>query len=390
MKKNAIIILFLFFSSLAVFAQTPEARIISFDGDSFSLIRNGEETVFDLNYEIFRNEAESLKIREGDTLSTEDSTFLEISFSPSGNVIKVSENTYLTFSEMNSDGSGIVDLIYGSVRSKINNAGSSLYTIRNQTVAAGVGDSDFGFDFTFSADTQTGAKANVYSFSGNVNVVEVSEEGMDPDYSRAVRIKENEQLTIDTANPSKDIKTSKVRKIDDQISEYWNENDFQETQADTDTLAAAESGADEETETGGGTSADAHEAAVTESEADNAADVAAAEPSTDVSAGTDQGTEASDETAADDETAVAEEEEPVEIINEEELDPAERKRIAGNVITTLGFGLEAAGAIVYALSPFISESGQDTVREITLWSMGGVAVATITALIINAFSGGGE
>lgn len=396
MKKNAIIILFLFFSSFSVFSQTPEARILSFDGDSFSLIRNGEETVFDLNYEVFREDASALKIKEGDTLSTEDNTFLEIIFSPSGNVIKVSENTYLTFTQMNKNGSGIIDLIYGSIRSKIDNAGNDLFTIRNQTVAAGGGDSDFGFDFTFSEDTQTGAKANVYSFEGDVNVVEVTDADRDPDYSRAVRINGNEQLSIDIENPEKDIKASKVQKIDNKISDYWDENDFENAAASEPIDDILSETADIESDDESGTD-NQQETVVAAAEDDSSAgdDTAAVDDSlieTEIEKSEETSEIASitdtDEALEEDETETTVEDSQDDFIDEEELDPAQKKKIAADVITSVGFGLEAAGAIVYALSPLIYEAEQDKLREITLYSMGGVAIAAITALIINGFSSG--
>ena len=111
MKKQIFIFLALIlFPSVMLSAQSSLAYIIYMEGEGFSHIRNGSEHIYDLMDLDSENAAYDLELKEGDSISTFDNTFLEIQLYPSDNVIKISENTYFTLSELDGNGTGSFDL----------------------------------------------------------------------------------------------------------------------------------------------------------------------------------------------------------------------------------------------------------------------------------------
>lgn len=347
MKKYMLFIL-IFLTALQVYAQSDSAYIIFIEGDGFSLIRNGEEKIYDLAYEELENEAYDLVLQKGDTISTADNTFIEIQLVPSENVIKISENTYFTIKDMTGNGAGTFEITYGSIRSKVAKLlDKDQFRILSQSVVAGVRGTDFGYDITFSAEpgNGSGALANIYCFDGSVEISELSYVDGTETKSNQVMLGENNQISVDIFDPRKGMKEENVKEIDDTIIAFWKENDFSgKKYGDSEQIAE-----------------------VAESDQDNAVEPAATEIET-------------EENAAEEST--------VEETPQEEMPriiDASKYAKGRNAIIAIGFGLELAGAAVYALSPQILEDNQKKFRDITLISMGGVGFATIVGAIITIF-----
>lgn len=175
MKKLvlAVFTVLLSFSAVTgVFAQESAATIIFGEGYGFNLLRDGEESYYDILYD----DVIGFKLKKGDYVSTDEETFLEIQLTSSSNVLKISENTSFQIAEVSGKGGGEFALTYGRVRAKVNRLlGDDEFNIGGPSAVAGVRGTDFGYDIVAKRTTteQFGTVAQVYCFEGKVEVSKI-------------------------------------------------------------------------------------------------------------------------------------------------------------------------------------------------------------------------
>ena len=141
------------------------ARIIWYEGEGFEVRgRDGSPDVPD--------DPLGWPLHEGDTLITEDHTFVELELLPSRNVIKIAENTDFRLESAAGGKDSSFRMLYGSVRARVQKLGrDERFRIRGSSAIAGVRGTDFGMDVLFRQGGGTGgAVTQVYCFEGEVEV----------------------------------------------------------------------------------------------------------------------------------------------------------------------------------------------------------------------------
>lgn len=119
------------------------ATVVYAEGEGFTIIRRSgdEERLFwdDPNFI-------GVGLADGDTILTDDRTFLELRIHARNSIVRVSENTSFEISQSGSDGRDTrLAVTYGRVRAAVQRIrGSREFEIRGQAVIAGVRGTDFG------------------------------------------------------------------------------------------------------------------------------------------------------------------------------------------------------------------------------------------------------
>jgi hypothetical protein len=213
------IVLFLCESPLILQAQTE--RIVSVsqsslsNGGNFTLLRGGD---VHLSYDSSTMPAEGVILRDTDTVQTAAGVFADVILTPSNALIKVAENTMLSFDKINGLTETItITLIYGRIRidqeSKtetiILKGGGSTAEMKNGSV---------NFDYIVSSDPEYKSQPvfSVSTISGRAIVI--------PSNITRTRInmRQKETLTIDPQNG----KTNR-RGMSKEIPDYWMRVDIQ-------------------------------------------------------------------------------------------------------------------------------------------------------------------
>ena len=124
-------------------AAEDAATVVYAEGDGFTIIRRSGDaerrTYADPDFI-------GVGLADGDTILTDDGTFLELRMYPNNSVVRVSENTSFEISQGGADGGDtLLAVTYGRVRAIVQRIrGSRDFEIRGQTVVAGVRGTDFG------------------------------------------------------------------------------------------------------------------------------------------------------------------------------------------------------------------------------------------------------
>jgi hypothetical protein len=206
--------------TISSFAQETDTHgtIIYAQGQSFTLSRDNESTDYDLYYD----DVIGLPLQQGDYISTDSGTFLEIQLSTSGNVLKVSENTNLELSSVEKRGGGSVELTYGRVRAKIGKLfGEEQFRVRGPTVVAGVRGTDFGYDIIAGDESRTDEQmARVYCFEGKIEVNRIK----DGEVLETVTIEEGQMALHPVKEPDTPIETTGITP---EVREFWDANPFE-------------------------------------------------------------------------------------------------------------------------------------------------------------------
>lgn len=162
-------------ASMAV-AQSPASTtadpgtsiglIVYAEGSEITILQGGVRRSLDVT----AGEALGEPLFVGDQLSTGPHTFAEIQLLTGTNIVRLSENTTVTLSELNPSGRTAVDMTFGRIRSRVDRlAGGGRFEVRGATVVAGVRGTEFGYDQV--VDPVTGAVTNaVYALEGEVEV----------------------------------------------------------------------------------------------------------------------------------------------------------------------------------------------------------------------------
>lgn len=207
--------------------SAPAGYIIYAEGKSFSVISGSKRA----DYDIFEDDVTGMEIWEGETISTEDRSFLEIQLAASSNVIKVSEST--TFKVVSAGGpqGGALDLSYGRVRAKVSKLVGGGFSITGPSAVAGVRGTDFGYDFIF--DPQKGfeeSMTQIYCFEGTVEVKKIQKPAAtEATAETAGEVIQTIVLTPDqmvSINLKEISRPTPIITVSAEVNEFWDVNDF--------------------------------------------------------------------------------------------------------------------------------------------------------------------
>ncbi len=226
MKKiglSIICVVLLFAAGTTVFGQDAPAKVIYGEGYGFNLLREGEELYFDILYD----DVIGFELHEGDYISTDEETFLEIQLTSSSNVLKISENTSFQITQVSGKGGGDFALTYGRVRAKVKRLiGDDEFSIGGPSAVAGVRGTDFGYDVIVMPDmekNQIETVAQVYCFDGKVEVTQAEKE----DAEEEIVIESNQMVTFSAEEDTELVKEDfEPRHIDEEINVFWDRYDF--------------------------------------------------------------------------------------------------------------------------------------------------------------------
>jgi hypothetical protein len=219
--KGILITLVVLLSSQLLMAQSGTAVIVYAEGDGFSLVREGESNFFEIEYD----DVLGMFLYEGDTILTEEDTFIEIQVTSNASLLKIAENTTFTFESIGNFGGGSLKVAYGRIRAKINKLiNDDQFRVSGTDTVAGVRGTDFGYDLTygddFSVSNSNEAITTIYCFDGSVLVVQEN-----------TKTKEVKEILI---GADQMVVTSSVKQeapltvydIEKEIDQFWEENKF--------------------------------------------------------------------------------------------------------------------------------------------------------------------
>ena len=109
-------VLVLLFIVPILHSQSGSAVIVYGEGDGFTLVRDGDNSFFEIDYD----DVLGMLLYEGDIILTEEGTFLEIQVTSNASLIKIAENTTFEFETIGNHGGGKLKVVYGRIRAKVN------------------------------------------------------------------------------------------------------------------------------------------------------------------------------------------------------------------------------------------------------------------------------
>jgi|GEM_PF-1403043 len=220
-KTGILLIVSLFLMTFNLFSQNGSAVVVYAEGDGFTLVREGENDFFEIDYD----DVLGMFLYEGDTILTEENTFIEIQVTSNASLIKIAENTTFEFESIGMHGGGTLKVVYGRIRAKVNKlTNDDEFQVLGTDTVAGVRGTDFGFDLTFGDDFSDSesneAITSVYCFEGSVQV--------EQENSETKEIKEViigvDQMVVTSSEKQEAPLT--VYDIDVEIDRFWEENRF--------------------------------------------------------------------------------------------------------------------------------------------------------------------
>jgi hypothetical protein len=219
--KKILIVLILIFTSQFLFSQSGTAVVVYAEGEGFTLVREGVSNFYEVDY----GDVLGMLLYPGDTILTEEDTFIEVQVTSTASLIKIAENTTFQFESIGNHGGGVLKVAYGRIRAKINIlTNDDQFRISGTDTVAGVRGTDFGFDLSFGNDLSSAesneAITTVYCFEGSVQVLQENPQ-----------TKEVKEVII---SADQMIVTSSVKKeapllvydIEKEIDQFWEENRF--------------------------------------------------------------------------------------------------------------------------------------------------------------------
>ncbi len=165
MKKYVLPIPFLFLLlTFSLFGQ-DYFQILSGEGESFSLVRNGVKQ----NFKVAGEESRSILIGEGDYLLTGEGTFLELSSRDF--LLMVGENSALTVDSLNLKQGSLLTLSYGHVHALLKQTPAGDVWIAGSDTVCRLSRGEFGFlvDYDMTMD-QPEILTRVYSMDGQAEI----------------------------------------------------------------------------------------------------------------------------------------------------------------------------------------------------------------------------
>ncbi|MBB6482551.1 FecR family protein [Spirochaeta isovalerica] len=219
--KQLIFAFLLFAATASLYGQSGSAVIVYAEGDGFTLVRDGETSFYEVDYD----DVLGMLLYKGDTILTEEDTFLEIQVTSNASLIKIAENTTFAFERIGNSGGGTISVAYGRIRAKINKlTDEDKFEVMGSGTTAGVRGTDFGYDLTFgenfSADETNEAITSVYCFEGAVQVLQEDKETRE---IKEVLIETDQMVVTSTGTTDEPLV---VYQIDQEIDRFWEENKF--------------------------------------------------------------------------------------------------------------------------------------------------------------------
>lgn len=222
MKRTVTILLGLLLSitSMAAAEEDVFAVILYAEGYEISIYLNdGTVEVLD----VLIDDVIGTPLYEGESIETDDASYVEIQLYPSENVLKLSESTALTLDSMEGSGGGSeLSLVYGSIRAKVEKLlVDNAFDILTGDAVAGVRGTDFGVDYLYDASEEAYV-TDVFCFEGEVAVREKDESGAPEEYG----IGPDEHLSLRPHNGGPMAFNRKP--LPDDRRDFWNKRDFRE------------------------------------------------------------------------------------------------------------------------------------------------------------------
>jgi hypothetical protein len=228
MRKLILIVLAFFILGGQVFSQRTAGQIVYAEGMGFTIGTGETAEIYDITYD----NVLGMDVFEGDFISTDPGSFLELQMKNSGNLLKISENTSFTVVESGEAGGGSFELTYGRVRAKVDKLfNQENFVIRGPSVTAGVRGTDFGYDILADTGEEGGSTVNVYCFDGKVVVdkvetVTLEEEGKTIEKEVVVEtiiLEPDQMITLQGEMLGREMLT---KPVEDEIRDFWSEQDF--------------------------------------------------------------------------------------------------------------------------------------------------------------------
>ncbi len=223
MKQIYIFVIFIFvFLHLQITAAEEEVFgiILYAEGDEISIYQNdGSVRVLDVFYDDIIGEP----LYEGESIETDDGSYVEIQIYPSEHILKLSESTALTLDSISgSSGGSELSLIYGSIRAKVEKlTADNYFDVRTGDTVAGVRGTDFGVDYLYD-ETEGDYLTDVICFEGEIEVREKDETDSSSRYS----IGPDEQISVHPQFGGPPI--FRQKRLAEDRKEFWQLRDFRE------------------------------------------------------------------------------------------------------------------------------------------------------------------
>lgn len=168
--RHAIVALLLAGVSAGVAAQSdPYAFVIYAEGYNVSIFRNGELQTYD----VLVDDVVGMPLLPGDLVQTDGDTFVEMQVMPSRTVVKIAENTTFEIESLGGAGGGSFAMNYGRIRARVERITSNeTFQVRGFSAVAGVRGTDFGYDQVVEREAAGELQTRVYVFEGEVEVSE--------------------------------------------------------------------------------------------------------------------------------------------------------------------------------------------------------------------------
>ncbi len=233
--KTILFILFLVTVVQHLVAQNGTAVIVYAEGDGFTLVREGETTFYEVDYD----DILGMLLYTGDAVLTEEDTFLEIQVTSNASLIKIAENTTFAFDEIGQFGGGSLNVVYGRIRAKVNKlTNNDEFSVTGSGTVAGVRGTDFGYDLTFGEDLSAGesneAITSVYCFEGSVQVEQENPETLEV---KEILISADQMVVTSSVKQEAPLI---VYDIEQEIDQFWDDNKFVYEMAEEDVLVVSE------------------------------------------------------------------------------------------------------------------------------------------------------
>lgn len=329
-----------------------EALLVFAEGELFSIVSpQGKQ----ITYEPAVDDLMGLVIAEGSSILTEKNTFLEISIAGGSTILKIAENTTFYLEDLNDQGGGVFQLVYGRMRVKMNRISreQELWISGYDTVA-GIQGADVGYDLFYDSSQDEGDRTTtVYSFKGDTEVIQQKEDphnvsGTDKRVLQKDPLDLNEGFMTIAQSGFPDDPLVKYP-IEAEIEEYWRLHDFVNQPIEVSYVPEEELRVEP---------------------------VIEAQPELALISDAD--------TAMEESPLLIPQDEPLEVPdNLGDSISLRRKNIqkAGGVSVGVGLALGTAGIVSYMLNPEQNRSSLDV-----LWGMGGLFVVTGTGLSLYSLT----
>ena len=224
--------LFLFCAAFNLAAQefdqrsAESARIFYAEGMDFTVSQGGERSVFPAE----SARKEGIYLEHPAVINTGAGSFVEVQLIPSGTVIKLAENTSLTYNGFDETGKFTdFGLLYGRIRvvAGARTGETTPFVIRSGAISARFGEGDLGFDYILEPGSQSAAPRplfRLYAFRGNAEVYPYIRGGAaNFGGAEALSVMEGETLTLDVSSSHT---FAERKELGSDITGYWRLHNF--------------------------------------------------------------------------------------------------------------------------------------------------------------------